>query len=123
VTEDDVTNPDWRQRQLDDMEAKWRPMLATADGRRAVERDMKWSDHGFIRNWYPNRHQIGAQAWRSAQPNPDQIKWFADQGGKTVISLRGGMSFGSLPLEVEACDAHGLNFIIYAFLGFTCTVG
>nr|WP_246413689.1 tyrosine-protein phosphatase [Rubricella aquisinus] len=23
------------------------------------------------------------------------------------------MSFGSLPLEVEACDAHGLTFIIY----------
>lgn len=67
-------------------------------------------DHGFFRMVYLNLHRISDRAWRSAQPTPYQIRTLARRGLRTVVSLRGGQSFGSLPLEEEACRAAGLTF-------------
>ncbi|MEM9010227.1 MAG: tyrosine-protein phosphatase [Pseudomonadota bacterium] len=67
-------------------------------------------DHGVLRLFYLNRHRLGPQAWRSAQPMPHQIRWFARQGVASVLSLRGGMRVAALPLEREACADLGLGF-------------
>ena len=67
-------------------------------------------DHGFFRMAYLNLHQVSPQAWRSAQPTPYQLRALAGRGLRSVVSLRGGQSFGSLPLEIEACRAAGLHF-------------
>ncbi|MEM7671244.1 MAG: tyrosine-protein phosphatase [Pseudomonadota bacterium] len=72
-------------------------------------------DHAFIRAIYLNSHQISSRAWRSAQPMPYQIRDFAKKGVKTIISLRGGQTFGSLPLEKEACSDNGLIFLNFVF--------
>ncbi|MEM6932531.1 MAG: tyrosine-protein phosphatase [Pseudomonadota bacterium] len=72
-------------------------------------------DHAFIRAVYLNRHRISNRAWRSAQPMPFQIREIAKLGVKTVISLRGGQTFGSLPLEKEACAKNGLIFLNFVF--------
>lgn len=71
---------------------------------------MIFVDHGFFRMVYLNLHQISAQAWRSAQPTPYQVRGLARRGVRTVVTLRGGQSYGSLPLEIEACAQSGIVF-------------
>jgi protein tyrosine/serine phosphatase len=87
-------------------------MLETPEGRRTAERDMFWNDHGFVRAIYPNIHRLGTTGWRSAQPSPKVVRFFASKGVKTIISLRGGRQFGSLPLQMEACQAAGIKFTV-----------
>jgi len=68
-------------------------------------------DHGLLRAIYLNLHPVGPRAWRAAQPLPGQILHAARRDGvRRVISLRGGVVFGSLPLEKEACARAGIGF-------------
>ena len=82
--------------------AKWDKPLEGSRARAAAWLDMMLVDHGFIRSVYLNRHRLGPRAWRAAQPSPAQLKWFAKAGVKTVVSLRGGMMFGSLASVLHA---------------------
>ncbi len=68
-------------------------------------------DHGFVRLVYLNRHPLGDQAWRAAQPGPHHIKAFAAQGIKTVVNLRGPRVCGSYWLEQAACARHGVALV------------
>lgn len=67
-------------------------------------------DHGLLRLIHPNLHEIADGVWRSGQPTPAQLRAFARRGGRSVVSLRAGRAFGSLPLEIEACEAVGLAY-------------
>jgi len=67
-------------------------------------------DHGVLRLFYSNTAEICQGVWRSSQPTPGRIRAFARRGGKSVISLRGGLGFGSRPLEIEACKEAGVAF-------------
>jgi protein tyrosine phosphatase (PTP) superfamily phosphohydrolase (DUF442 family) len=98
--------PSRRQQRLD----RWRRPLVTPLDRLCAWANMIFVDHGFFRMVYLNLHPVSARAWRSAQPTPYQIRALARRGLRTVVSLRGGQSFGSLPLEEEACREAGLNF-------------
>jgi protein tyrosine phosphatase (PTP) superfamily phosphohydrolase (DUF442 family) len=91
--------------------ARWdRPMVGPL--RRAhAWANMLLVDHGVFRLAYPNRAQVSETLWRSAQPSPGQIAWFAARGGRSVINLRGGREHGSWPLEREACERHGLALV------------
>lgn len=71
--------------------------------------DMLFVDYGIARVFYNNRHRMSKNAWRSAQPAPQQIAWIARQGVKTIVNLRGEQSFGTRWLEEEACRRHGLT--------------
>lgn len=76
--------------------------------------DMIFLDHGFIRWIYLNLHRVSPRAWRSAQPSPGQIARLARRHGiRTVVNLRGGQSYGSLPLELEACQRAGVAFEVF----------
>lgn len=97
---------DRRQERLD----RWRRPLVTSWDRLRAWTNMIFVDHGFFRMVYLNLHRISARAWRSAQPTPYQVRALARQGLRTVVSLRGGQSFGSLPLEIEACRDAGVHF-------------
>lgn len=90
--------------------ARWNRPLATRWDRIRAWTNMILVDHGVFRFLYLNLHPVGARAWRAAQPAPHQIRAFARAGGRSVVSLRGGQFFGSLPLEREACAAAGLAF-------------
>jgi protein tyrosine phosphatase (PTP) superfamily phosphohydrolase (DUF442 family) len=68
-------------------------------------------DHQILRWFYLNRHRLGREAWRSAQPSPGQIRWFARRGVRTVVNLRGESEFGTYPLEREACSRAGLAYV------------
>lgn len=89
---------------------RWRKPLSTRKERMSAWFNMVFADHGFIRMAYLNLHRISPKAWRSAQPAPYQIRALARRGIRSVVNLRGGQSYGSLPLEVEACASAGLQF-------------
>lgn len=72
--------------------------------------DMLAMDHGFIRYVYTNFHQVDDQLYRSSQPLPYQVRKWRSMGVKTIINLRGGMQYGSYPLEVEAAQQAGIAF-------------
>lgn len=95
-----------RQKRLD----RWRRPLVTRRDRLRAWANMVLVDHAFFRMAYLNLHRVGENAWRAAQPTPYQIRALAGKGVRTVVSLRGGQSFGSLPLEIEACKAAGIRF-------------
>ncbi|MEL6480198.1 MAG: tyrosine-protein phosphatase [Pseudomonadota bacterium] len=89
---------------------RWRRPLTRKRDRARAWLNMLFVDHGFIRAVYPNIWQVTPLMWRSAQPLPHHIRRFAEAGGRTVVTLRGGQMFGSLPLEAEACARYGLDF-------------
>ncbi len=81
-----------------------------------VERLRAWThmvlvDHGVFRLFYLNRHRVAPNLWRAAQPAPHQLAWFAAQGVRTVINLRGGREHGSWQLQKEACERLGLELV------------
>ena len=73
--------------------------------------EMLLIDYGLVRTVYNNRHRVGRDAWRSAQPAPHRIAWAGRRGVKTVINLRGEQSYGTRWLEQQACARHGLTLI------------
>ncbi|MEM7530022.1 MAG: sulfur transferase domain-containing protein [Pseudomonadota bacterium] len=99
----------WAEKRLRRINRWRRPLTRKRDRLRAWA-NMLIVDHGFIRAIYPNRWQVTPRMWRSAQPLPHHIHQFAEAGGRTVVTLRGGQMFGSLPLEAEACAEAGLEF-------------
>ena len=68
-------------------------------------------DHGVLRLWWHNLHQIDKNMWRSNQPTPRRIEHAAQLGIQTIINLRGPRSDGGWRLEAEACERHGLELV------------
>jgi protein tyrosine phosphatase (PTP) superfamily phosphohydrolase (DUF442 family) len=68
------------------------------------------ADNGMVRLAFPNLHQVADGVWRGGQPTPGQLRAFARRGGRSVVSLRAGRGFGSLPLEIDACREAGLTY-------------
>lgn len=88
--------------------------LSTAEGRARANREMMWSDHGFLRLRFSNLHQISDKMWRANQPNPKQVFQHAKARGiKTIINLRGVSTKGYYLLEKEACEAAGITLVDY----------
>jgi len=91
--------------------------LNTKQGRKQAYRDLIWGDHGFLRLWFANRHDIGGGMFRENQPSPKRIAKLADEGIKTILNLRGESDKGYYALEKEACEKHGItlvNFRMYS---------
>ena len=73
--------------------------------------DMLLVDHGIFRLAYLNRHSLGTNAFRSAQPAPRDIALFARQGIRTILNLRGPRDCGSYRLESKECAGQGIALI------------
>ncbi|MEM8792078.1 MAG: sulfur transferase domain-containing protein [Pseudomonadota bacterium] len=89
---------------------RWERPLSGLWDRLAAWANAFFIDHSFVRMIYLNRRRISKDAWRSAQPLPYQIRAMARDGIRTIVSLRGGQTFGSLPLEKEAIEKAGLKY-------------
>lgn len=71
--------------------------------------DMFFVDHGIFRLLYANRHRVSDKVWRSAQPWPHQIGYYARRKSiRTIVNLRGERDCGSYRLEARACDRLGI---------------
>jgi protein tyrosine/serine phosphatase len=91
--------------------ARWdRPLEGSAFRVRAWVH-MLLADHGVFRLAFLNRHRVTEALWRSAQPAPHQLAWFAAQGVRTIVNLRGGREHGSWPLQREACERYGIKLV------------
>ncbi|MFM9940333.1 MAG: fused DSP-PTPase phosphatase/NAD kinase-like protein [Hyphomicrobiaceae bacterium] len=75
--------------------------------------DMLLVDHGVFRLFYLNRHRLGHEAWRAAQPAPHQIAAIKALGVRTIVNLRGARVCGSYWLEQSACARHGITLVDY----------
>jgi protein tyrosine/serine phosphatase len=86
--------------------------LSTRAGRFRAHLDANLGDHAFLRVGFQNAHWITPEMVRTNQPWPFQLRWWAEQGIKTVLNLRGGgYETGFYVLEREACARLGLTLI------------
>lgn len=69
------------------------------------------NDHLVIRLVFPNRHRLGTDAWRSAQPLPHQIAALPRLGIRSVVNLRGDHTSTTYHFEHEACRKHGITLV------------
>lgn len=89
---------------------RWQRPLTTRWDRLHAWVNMLLVDHGVLRLAWSNTWRVTPLLWRSAQPAPHNLRRFRNAGGRTVVTLRGGLTFGSLPIEREACARLGLDF-------------
>jgi len=73
--------------------------------------ELIFKDHGFLRVYWHNKHQIAPEMWRCNQPAPGRIKAAAADGIKTIINLRGPRDDGGWRLEAEACAQTGITLL------------
>ena len=87
--------------------------IAPAGARRGVVdwAELIFKDHGFLRLYWHNEHEIAPGMWRCNQPSPGRIRTAADRGIKTIINLRGPRADGGWRLEAEACTKYGLTLM------------
>ena len=89
--------------------------LTRWDGRARAYRDLLWNDHAYLRLGFQNAHWVGPDLVRTNQPWPFQLRWWRDQGVRTVINLRGGgYETGFYVLEREACSRLGIELVNFA---------
>ena len=92
--------------------------LTSPKGRRAANWALMIGDHGLLRLFYDNSHEIAAQKlWRTYQPSESKLKSWKKRGIRTVINLRGKTPAGHYVLEEEACERLALtlvNFQVYS---------
>ncbi|MGL5446688.1 MAG: fused DSP-PTPase phosphatase/NAD kinase-like protein [Rhabdaerophilum sp.] len=92
-------------------EARWnRPIHSTRERLRAWM-DLLVVDHGVLRLFHLNKHRVGENVWRSAQPSPRDIAQLKQQGLKTIVNLRGGRSHGAWQLEKDAAERLGITVV------------
>ena len=70
--------------------------------------ELIFKDHGFLRIYWHNLHEIAPGMWRSNQPAPSRVHAAAQMGVKSIINLRGARSDGGWQLEAEACAQTGI---------------
>ena len=89
--------------------------IAPAGARRGVVdwAELIFKDHGFLRLYWHNEHEIAPGMWRCNQPSPGRIRIAADRGIKTIINLRGPRADGGWRLEAEACTKYGLTLMAF----------
>ncbi len=87
--------------------------IAPAVARRGVVdwAELIFKDHGFLRLYWHNEHEIAPGMWRCNQPSPGRIRIAADRGIKTIINLRGPRADGGWRLEAEACATYGITLM------------
>ena len=73
--------------------------------------DLLVRDHGFLRFFWHNLHEIRPGVWRSNQPSPSAVRRVAERGVKTIVNLRGSRDDGGWRLEKEACDRYGIMLV------------
>lgn len=92
-------------------EARWSRPITSFKARLRAWSNLLLADHGVLRLFYLNQHQVTPLFWRSAQPAPHDLSRMAKDGLKTIINLRGGRSHGAWQLEQEAAAQHNITIV------------
>ena len=73
--------------------------------------ELIFKDHGFLRIWWHNLHEVAPGMWRCNQPGPSRVRAAAGRGIRTIINLRGPRDDGGWRLEAEACAQTGVTLL------------
>lgn len=84
--------------------------LRTAGDPAAIDRFIRWHDHGIFREIWTNMAQIAPGIWRSNHPPAGRFPRLVALGIRTVVSLRGPGTDVTYLREKALCEAHGLAF-------------
>ncbi|MBI1366303.1 MAG: protein tyrosine phosphatase [Alphaproteobacteria bacterium] len=91
-----------------------REEFQTPAGRRRAWRALMLGDHGVLRLFYDNTHEVSAgKLWRSYQPSPARLARWKARGVRTIVNLRGDNPSGQYLLEEEACAKLGLRLVAF----------
>ena len=82
--------------------------ITTPKGRRQAVWHTHIVDHAWIRKLWPNMYPLGAQAWRSNQPDPKRFEKLKQLGIRSIINLRGASRYASYLFEQESCAAYDI---------------
>lgn len=85
--------------------------ISTPEARKRAHRHFRYVDHGILRGFWTNLHEISPGVWRSNQPDRDRIKKYHEMGIRTVLNLRGTNRRSPYLFEEEACQEFGLKLI------------
>jgi protein tyrosine phosphatase (PTP) superfamily phosphohydrolase (DUF442 family) len=83
--------------------------ISTPKKRERALHYQRWCDHGVLRLFWTNMHQLTTEFWRSNHPTPNRFDKLAAQGIRTIISLRGSTTAPWALLEQEACTRLGIT--------------
>jgi len=91
-----------------------REEFQTPEGRKRAWRELMLGDHGIIRKFYDNTHEIApGKLWRTYQPSPAKLATWRKRGVKTIINLRGDKPSGFYFLEEETCEKLELTLVTF----------
>lgn len=91
-----------------------REEFQTPEGRARAWRELLLADHGALRLFYDNTHEVSSgRLWRTYQPSPGKLKKWKARGVRTVVNLRGDKPSGFYFLEEEACAQLGLDLVTF----------
>lgn len=86
--------------------------ITSPEARRAAGWHYSLVDHGFLRVWWRNLHQIAPGVYRSNQPLARQlVALHAELGLRTVLNLRGQSQQSFYLFEAETCARLGITLI------------
>ncbi len=72
---------------------------------------MNWFDHGILRVFWTNFHEIAPGAFRSNNPTRERFEKMRDMGIQTVVNLRGVSNSAHYLTELQICEDLGLTLI------------
>lgn len=104
------TKKPWLKRLEERVDRAWGYDISTPKARRRAKRHFNWIDHGILRTFWFNFHEIAPGVFRSNQPSPKRLAEFKQMGVKTVISLRGNNPRSPHLFETEACENLDLTY-------------
>jgi len=85
--------------------------ISTPAARKRAYRHYQYVDHGILRRFWTNLHEISPGVWRSNQPNRERIQKYQEMGIRTLLNLRGTNKRSPYLFEEEACKDFGLTMI------------
>jgi protein tyrosine/serine phosphatase len=85
--------------------------ISTPEARKRARFHFNWLDHGILRIWWKNFHEIAPDVYRANQPSPERLAEFKAMGIRTILNLRGTSKHSHYLFEREACLGLGLTLI------------
>lgn len=87
--------------------------ISDEKSRRRAYWHLQLIDHGCLRKYWTNLHEIAPGVWRSNQPDGRRIRTYKDMGIKTVLNLRGTALRSPYLFEREACEEAGITLLTH----------
>jgi protein tyrosine/serine phosphatase len=83
--------------------------IVTDADRRRSQLYVDWIDHGILRAFWHNFHEVAPGVFRSNHPDHRRLARYAKRGIRTILTFRGEVTKPFHRFEEESCAALGLD--------------